>query len=141
MTFKAGQSGNPSGRRRGTPNKRTQLAKLLEPHAEELITKLVELARAGDIQALRLCIERLIPKAEYAPIEIELPDVISVAQLPDVKRMILAAALEGKISVGDAEKLAILISHEAKTTPPSPPSMPIDPVEASKAYQRFMRDS
>lgn len=63
MAFQQGQSGNPNGRPAGSKNRRSQLAKLLEPYAEELIAKAVELARAGDVNALRLCIERLIPKA------------------------------------------------------------------------------
>ena len=62
--FAQGHSGNPLGRKKGMLNKRTQLAKLLEPHAESLIQKAVELALDGDSNALRLCIERLIPKAQ-----------------------------------------------------------------------------
>ncbi len=64
MRFKKGQSGNPNGRPLGCLNKRTQLAALLEPHAEALISKAVELALGGDTNALRLCIERLLPKAQ-----------------------------------------------------------------------------
>ena len=73
MTFKNGESGNPNGRPKGAISKRTQLSKLLEPHAEELINKVVELAKAGDINALRLCFERLIPKPKEEAIEVDLP--------------------------------------------------------------------
>lgn len=62
--YKPGESGNRSGKKPGTINKRTQLAKLLEPHAEALVNKTVELALNGDSNALRLCIDRLIPKAK-----------------------------------------------------------------------------
>lgn len=62
--YKPGESGNRSGKKPGTINKRTQLAKLLEPHAEALVNKAVELALNGDSNALRLCIDRLIPKAK-----------------------------------------------------------------------------
>lgn len=37
--FQPGQSGNSNGKKPGTLNRRTQLAKLLEPHAEDLIEK------------------------------------------------------------------------------------------------------
>jgi len=54
MTFKAGQSGNPNGRRKGVLNKRTELAKMLDPHAEAIVAKMIELALQGDVTALRL---------------------------------------------------------------------------------------
>ena len=73
--FVTGQSGNPSGKKVGTLNKRTQLSKLLEPHAEALINKAVELALAGDGNALRLCIERLIPKAKDDTAKIIISDL------------------------------------------------------------------
>ena len=61
--FQPGQSGNPAGRKVGCLNKHTQLIKLLEPHAEAIVQKTVDLALLGDANALRLCMERLIPKA------------------------------------------------------------------------------
>lgn len=75
MTFLIGQSGNPNGRPKGALSRRVQLTKLLEPHAELLINKVIELALAGDTNALRLCIERLIPKAKDDVISIVLPDL------------------------------------------------------------------
>ena len=60
MGWKPGQSGNPAGRKPGT-SKVAKLRVLLEPHADALVNKAVELALAGDPQALRLCLERLIP--------------------------------------------------------------------------------
>lgn len=62
MTFQSGQSGNPNGRPKGIVDKRVKLRQLLEPHAERLIEKVVELALAGDISALKICIDRLIPR-------------------------------------------------------------------------------
>lgn len=73
MAFQKGQSGNPAGRPQGALNKRAQLAKLLEPHATNLINKVIELALSGDINALRLCIERLIPKAQHHCLDVDLP--------------------------------------------------------------------
>ena len=61
MSFKKGQSGNPSGRPKGVKDKRTELRELLEPHAEALVKKAVDLALMGDTSALRLCLERIIP--------------------------------------------------------------------------------
>lgn len=72
--FEKGQSGNPAGRKPGIADKRTSLRKLLEPHAEKLIEKAVEMALNGDPHALRLCLERLIPRAKDEPVDIYLPE-------------------------------------------------------------------
>lgn len=143
MPFIPGKSGNAAGRPKGACNRRTRLAQLLEPHAEELIAKLVDLARGGDVQALRLVIERLIPKADHAPLEVDLPQEINFSNLSEVKNMILVAALEGKMNVGDAERLVTLVSNQygAKPIPVSLSSFPTDPNEAARTYRNFMRDS
>ncbi len=59
-----GHSGNPAGKKPGTRNATTLAAQmLLEGEAEALMRKAVEKALDGDgdIAALRLCLERLIP--------------------------------------------------------------------------------
>ena len=69
--FVKGKSGNPKGRPKGIPDKRTALKDLLKPHAEELVNKAMELVRAGDVAALRLCMERLIPKVSSVSLSVE----------------------------------------------------------------------
>lgn len=91
MPFQEGQSGNPNGRPAGALNKRTLFAKLLEPHAEELISILVTQAKAGDPGALKLCIERLIPrlKSEGASITLPWVDVSQPNALELVRQALL----------------------------------------------------
>lgn len=74
MAFKKGQSGNPQGRPAGTGDKRRELRALLEPHAPALIEKAVELALAGDITALRLCLDRIIPPMRSIELDTVNPD-------------------------------------------------------------------
>lgn len=113
MTFNPGKSGNPGGRPPGSLNKRTQLAKLFEPYAEELVNKAVELARGGDVQALRLCLERLIPKAtqEPAPLDISAPNHTNLANFGSA---ILAAVTNGVISCKDGQTLSVLLENQRK---------------------------
>src|SRR5258708_3728746 len=109
MTFKPGESGNPIGRPSGSKNKRTQLVKFLEPYAEELIIKAVELARGGDVNALRLCIERLVPKANHEPIilDFDTTNINNLDYLMQFGRAILAATANGELSPADAKQLAM----------------------------------
>jgi len=59
--FQRGQSGNPSGRPRGSSNRATRAAELLlDGEATALTRKAVELALAGDPAALRLCLDRTV---------------------------------------------------------------------------------
>ena len=60
--FKKGVSGNPKGRPKGSRNAATNAAlALLEGEAEALSRKAIEMALAGDVIALRLCLERIAP--------------------------------------------------------------------------------
>jgi hypothetical protein len=140
MVFKAGQSGNPVGRAKGSVNRRTQLAKLLEPHAETLVTKMVELALSGDTNALRLCIERLIPKAQKEPTYIDLPRKLTQKNLSILKLEILVSATNGTMAIGDAEKLTNLIDSQLNQNNDliSTITLPTDAVEASKIYKQIM---
>ncbi len=65
--FEPGQSGNPSGRPKGARNKTTiAVEALLDNEAEALTHKVIELALAGNMAAIRLCFERLLPPIESA---------------------------------------------------------------------------
>lgn len=141
MTFKAGSSGNPAGRPKGALGKRARLAKLFESRSEELIEKLIELACGGNIDALRFCIDRLVPKMQRAPIDIELPEVLDSENISKVKRTVLGAVLEGKIGVGDAEKLLELINNQTPNSKTSSVSLSgiVDPLEAAKIYQQIIQ--
>src|SRR5262245_53942100 len=62
MRFQQGQSGNPAGRPRGALNRATVLAQeLLSARVERIAGKLIELAEGGDMRAIRVCMERLMP--------------------------------------------------------------------------------
>lgn len=134
MTFKSGQSGNPKGRRKGALNKRTELAKMLDSHAGALVAKMIELALDGDVTAIRLCIERLIPKANREPTGIEFQkDIIKLSD------DILQAAFDGRISIDDAERLRKLVNDQTGKS-----AVPLSinttcPIEAAKIYQKIMR--
>lgn len=110
--FAKGVSGNPKGRPRGIADKRTALRELLTAHAEELVQKLVASALAGDMAALKLCIEKLLPtpKASDEPVRIE-----DLGATPaDQARTIITAAAEGRLSPDQAAAFVSAIAAQAR---------------------------
>src|SRR5262245_4357814 len=74
MQFQKGQSGNPAGRPRGSRNKTTVLMQnLLEGEAEAIARKAMEMAKDGDMAAIRVCMDRLASIRRKDPIAFELP--------------------------------------------------------------------
>lgn len=116
MKFIPGQSGNPQGKKPGTLNKRSQLAKLLEPFAETLVAKAVELALQNDVNALRLCIERLIPKAKQEPLQltIDVEKLNSHEYMSHLGKELLIATTNGAMAPIDARILSVLIDNQRK---------------------------
>ena len=76
MQFQKGQSGNPAGRPRGSRNKTTVLMQnLLEGEAEAIARKAIEMAKDGDMAAIRVCMDRLASIRRKDPVAFELPPV------------------------------------------------------------------
>jgi hypothetical protein len=94
--FAKGQSGNPGGRPRGITDRRTELRKLLEPHAGELVQKLVELAKAGDTTALRICIDRLISPLRASDVPVKVPGL--EGSLTKQGKTVMSAIGSGKLA-------------------------------------------
>ena len=106
-----GQSGNPAGRRRGSRNKATLMAALyLDGEAEGLARKAVEMAYAGDLLALRLCLERTLAPRRDRPEPFRLPRVESAADLAPAMAAVMAAAAGGIIRTGQAADMASVIA-------------------------------
>jgi hypothetical protein len=101
--FKPGVSGNPKGRPRGT-GKVGAIREAMNAHVPEVIAQLIALARAGDVQAIRLLLDRTVPALR----PIELP--VSIAVPTDVTlaaqgQAVVAAVSAGKIAPSQAAVL------------------------------------
>jgi hypothetical protein len=78
MPFQKGQSGNPAGRPRGSRNRPSaRVQSLLEGKAEDVARKVIEMAQAGNIRALRMCLDRIALAPKYEPGSCELPPIDS----------------------------------------------------------------
>ena len=105
--FEKGQSGNPNGRPKGTRNKTTlAMEALLDGEAEEITRKAIEKAKAGDMVAIRLCLERTISAVKSRPIEIDLPPVETSKDITAAHGVVIAAMGRGEITPDDARAIA-----------------------------------
>ncbi len=97
--------GNP-GRPPGSRNKRSALLEeLLDGQAEAIIGKVVEKALAGDPVAMRLCMDRMLPRQER-PVSLELPAIRSAADGALALAAIVAAVAAGEITSGQGAELS-----------------------------------
>lgn len=113
--FQPGQSGNPKGRPQGALNRATVAAQiLLDGEAEALTRAAVELALQGNVQALKLCLERICPARKERPLSLALPDVEGAADLSRLTAAILGAVARGELETGQAAALASLVTAHGK---------------------------
>src|SRR5271169_5967517 len=112
--FGSGASGNPSGRPPGSRNKVTLLVEgLLEGEAEQLTRKAIELALEGDMQALRLCLERLMPPHKDRLVNFDLPPVRSLDEISLALAAVVEAISEGKLTPQEGEVLSRILDVQA----------------------------
>jgi uncharacterized protein DUF5681 len=108
--FKPGQSGNPSGKPKGARNKVTlALEALLDGEAEALTKKAIELAKGGDLVALRLCMDRLLPPRKDRPVSLDLPGIDSTRDVPKAISALLSAVAAGELAPSDAAEVTKLL--------------------------------
>ena len=111
-SFKRGQSGNPAGRPRGARNKTTLAVEaLLDGEAETITRKAIELAKAGDMSALRLCLDRIAPPRKDRPVAFDLPKINSAADAAQASAALVAAAASGDLTPSEAAELGKLIDN------------------------------
>jgi len=131
--WKPGESGNPAGKPKGTRCKATVAAQaLLDGESEALTRKCVELALDGDMTALRLCLERIVPPRKDAPILVDLPPMQSAADIPQAVGAILASVAAGQLSPSEGTSLAALVETHRKALETSELEQRIAALEQTK---------
>ena len=125
--FEKGKSGNPGGRPRGARSRTTLAAQvLLDGEAEALTRKAVELALGGDVTALRLCLDRVIPPRREQPLDFEIRELTCIADAVGAIADIVAATARGGIVLSEAMEFARLIELYVKASDVWDRSMLID---------------
>jgi hypothetical protein len=113
--FRPGQSGNPAGKPRGTRHRATILAeRLLDGEAETMIRKVIEKAKQGDMIALRLCLDRIVPPRRDRPVHFTIPELNSAEDASKAIAAITAAVARGELTPTEAADLCRLIETFVK---------------------------
>jgi hypothetical protein len=111
-----GVSGNPAGRPPGVRNKATVAAEaLLDGDAEAVASKAVELAKKGQMGALRLVMERICPPRKDRPVRFMLPKLERPADALAAATAIVDAVAAGDLTPSEAAELSRVVSTYVAT--------------------------
>jgi hypothetical protein len=110
--WQKGQSGNPKGKPAGS-GELQKLRASIAGDVPDILTRLVTAAKAGDVQAARLILERVLPavKPIEQAVELPLPDG---ATLTAQGRSVLAAVADGRLAPGQGAQLLAAIGSLAR---------------------------
>ncbi len=113
--FQPGVSGNPGGRPAGSRNRATLAVQaLLEGDAEAITRRVIDLAKKGDMAAIKLVLERILPPRRDIPITITLPSINSTEDITSALAVIIDSVAQGELTPSEGEALASLIDKQQK---------------------------
>lgn len=113
--FSKGLSGNPKGRPRGSRNKATLMAQaLLDGEAENITRKLIDEALSSNMQALKLCIERLVGPRKSQPLLCQLPPIETPADIARAYDALWAALGEGELTPQESSPFLAVLDGKRK---------------------------
>ena len=104
--FKPGNPGRPKGARHKTT---LAIEALLDGEAEVLTRKAIELAKAGDLVALRLCLDRICPPRKERPVSFAMPEMSTAADAKLAASALVKAVADGELTPGEASELGRLL--------------------------------
>ena len=113
--FEKGKSGNPAGKPKGARHKITILAeKLLDKDAKGVVEKCIELAREGDLSAIKLIMDRILPPRKDRPVILNLPLIRNIGDATKAMSEITNAVCGGEITPSEGQVLSAIIENYRK---------------------------
>jgi Family of unknown function (DUF5681) len=132
--FAPGASGNPDGRPKGSRNKATlALEALLDGQAEALTQKAIDLALAGEITALRLCLDRILPARRDRPVSFEMLPIATAEDAKAASAALLEAVAAGNLTPSEASEIGKLVDGYVKSIELTEVLARLDKLEGGKA--------
>lgn len=114
-SFQKGKSGNSAGKPPGSRNRITKtLDELMDGEADAITRKAIEMAKAGDTVALRMCMDRIAPVRKDRPIRFTLPPIEATSDLTKATGALLAAVAAGELTPSEAAELGKLVDAHVR---------------------------
>lgn len=114
IRFQKGQSGNPKGRPQGSRNRASLMAEQLFAEDVESVCKaVIDKAKAGDMSAAKIILDRLLPAKKDAPVNIQLPEITTAHDVLKAVQCVTQAIANGSITPSEGEALARVLNIHA----------------------------
>ena len=105
------QPGNP-GRPPGARHKATLAAEaLLDGEADALTRKAIDAALGGDMTALRLCLDRIVPPRKERPVSFRMPPLKSAEDAAAAMAAITDALAAGELTLSEAAEASAMVER------------------------------
>lgn len=87
------------------------IERMVSEQAEGIAKKLVETALTGDVPAIRVCLDKILPDAKWRTVKFELPEMKTMSDTVDTMRTIIHKVADGELTIGEGKELAAMVVH------------------------------
>jgi hypothetical protein len=106
--------GNP-GKPKGARNRATVAVEaMLDGEAEAITRAAIDLAKAGDTVALRMCLDRIAPPRKDRPVVFDVPEIETAGDVVSAISATVAAMSRGDLTPSEAATVAGLLDAKRK---------------------------
>jgi hypothetical protein len=107
--------GNP-GRPKGVRHKSTLLCeKLMRDDAKEIVQAVIVAAKAGDMVAAKIVLDRISPARKGRPIHFELPEARTAEDVAAALAAVVSAMADGELTPDEAALVASVLEMRRKS--------------------------
>jgi hypothetical protein len=88
--------------------------RLMQGEAEGVLRKVIEVAKAGDMTAARLVLDRIAPPRRGCPVALALPEVLKATDVPAALTAVVRAMGDGTLSPDEAVAVCAVIEVQRR---------------------------